>query len=184
MLNITTLIIPKEILWLQLAGNLDRENVAEVSLQLKLLFPTLPSSTSEHLSSIRSQSLSICLITHMNRAYWISLHRLLCKIVLPPPLPANVLYAGGCMNTAEAHSLFPVPSGATQPKHTKTPILTQLSTRLDMEPGCSDDNGHHICLYTGPACRRCTVENLNRYCVGFFLLRNDILHHSGQHSLH
>jgi hypothetical protein len=72
------------------------------------------------------------------------------------------------MNTAEADSLFPVPSGATQPKHTKTPILTQLSTRLDMEPGCSDDNGHHICLYTGPACRRCTVENLNRYCVGFF----------------
>ena len=23
-------------------------------------------------------------------------------------------------------------------------------------------------LYTGPACRRCTVENWNRYCMGFF----------------
>jgi len=49
MVNITSLIIPKEILWLQLAGNLDRENAAKVSLQVSPLFPILPSSTSEHI---------------------------------------------------------------------------------------------------------------------------------------
>jgi hypothetical protein len=66
--------------------------------------------------------------------------------LLHHPMPAKEWYVGGCIDTAEAHNPLPVPSGATWPMRAEAPILTQLSTSLEMEPYSSDDNWHHICV--------------------------------------